>query len=169
MENSDGSTDNQESEKEHDSLCDDSLRCCLCVRISFEGEDMSDDDLMTSLKVVTSTKWASRITILFCALFFIKKVHLQSAYWHFNAVLLHLYCWKAFVAAVEKFYEAGFICSFKYVRQQKNKCQLLNFVLPQAKMVVCGSWKEALNVDVESISLSLSFSLTVCVRESESH
>ena len=52
----------------------------------------------------------------------------------------------------EIFMKQVFICGFKYTRQQKNKCQILNFVLGQAKMAVYVSRRrkveEELNVDV---------------------
>lgn len=45
-----------------------------------------------------------------------------------------------------------FICGFRFTRLRKNKCQLLNFLLGQAKMVVYMSRKrklsEGLNVEV---------------------
>lgn len=51
------------------------------------------------------------------------------------------------------------ICGFKCTHQQKNKCQLLKFVLGQAKMLVYvnqrGKVEEALNVDVVPLLLKM--------------
>ena len=54
---------------------------------------------------------------------------------------LFLFLQRVFTAFTEVFTRGVFICGFKYTRQKKEKSQLLNFVLGQAKMAVYVSRK----------------------------
>lgn len=59
----------------------------------------------------------------------------------------------------EVFTKKGFICGVKFTRQRKNKCQLINFLLGQAKMAIYISRKrkveEGLSINVVSLFVNL--------------
>lgn len=57
---------------------------------------------------------------------------------------------EVFRGFAEVFTKQVFICGFKYTKLQKHKCQLLNFVLGQAKMAVYVSRRRKVEGSVET-------------------
>lgn len=73
--------------------------------------------------------------------------------------VLFLLLGNIFSSFKEHFKKQSFICGFKYTRQQRNKCQILNFVLGQAKMAVYVTRRkkveESLNIDVVPVFIGM--------------